>query len=132
MNVLTRRAGFDADAAGVAAAAGHAYDDLAAILIALIGAVGVEALTARASYLALGKYPAWSQTEKREVAGPFGKVGSWLERQDSVLATEAAATMLSTLGDLLVTFIGEPLTMRLLRKAWPDGFSDVRSEETVA
>jgi hypothetical protein len=132
MSVLTRRAGSDADAAGVAAAACDAYDDLAVVVIALIGAVGVEALTARASHLALGEYPSWSQAEKRNAAGPFGQVSSWLERQDSALASEAAAAMLSTLGGLLMTFIGEPLTMRLLRKAWPEGFSDVRSEESFA
>lgn len=130
MSVLTWRAGSDADAAGIAAAAGEAYYDLAAVLIALFGAVSVDVLTARASHLALAEYPAWSQTEKRETAGPFDQVSSWLERQDSALATEAAAAMLSTLGGLLVTFVGEPLTMRLLRKAWPDGFPEVRSEET--
>jgi hypothetical protein len=31
---------------------------------------------------------------------------------------------------LLVTFIGEPLTARLLRQAWPDAFSDASTEET--
>jgi hypothetical protein len=31
---------------------------------------------------------------------------------------------LATLALLLVTFIGESLTMQLLRKAWPDAFGD--------
>jgi hypothetical protein len=36
----------------------------------------------------------------------------------------------ATLTGLLVTFIGEPLTARLLRKAWPDAFADANTEET--
>ena len=35
-----------------------------------------------------------------------------------------------TFTGLLVTFIGEPLTAGLLRKAWPDAFSDASTEET--
>jgi len=128
MSVLTRRAGSSADAAVVAAAARRAYDDLAGVVVPLIGQVGVDALTARASHLAQRQY-SWGQTEEKQGAGPFGHVGLWLERQDSAVATEAAAEVLSTLGGLLVTFIGQPLTMRLLRKAWPDGFPDVSSQE---
>jgi len=33
---------------------------------------------------------------------------------------------------LLVSFIGEPLTVGLLRQAWPDAFDDARTEETEA
>jgi len=128
MSVLKRRAGSAADAAAVAAAARRAYDDLAGVVVPLIGQVGVEALTARASHLAQRQY-SWGQTGEKQGAGPFGHVRLWLERQDPAVATEAAAEVLSTLGGLLVTFIGQPLTMRLLRKAWPDGFPDVSSEE---
>lgn len=35
-------------------------------------------------------------------------------------ANEAAVAILAHLLDLLVTFIGQPLTMRLLKDAWPD------------
>ena len=34
--------------------------------------------------------------------------------------TEAAASIAAHLLGLLVTFIGEPLTLRLVREAWPD------------
>lgn len=129
MSVLTRRAGSAADAVAVAAAARRAYDDLAVVVVPLIGQVGVEALTARASYLAQQQY-SWGQTEEKQGVGPFGHVRLWLERQDPAVAIEAAAEVLSTLGGLLVTFIGLSLTMRLLRKAWPDGFPDVSSKET--
>jgi hypothetical protein len=55
-----------------------------------------------------------------------------LERQDPAVATEAAATVFATFTGLLVTFIGEPLTARLLRKAWPDALSDAIAEEKEA
>jgi hypothetical protein len=45
---------------------------------------------------------------------------------------DAAAAMLATFAWLLTTFIGEPLTTRFLREAWPDGFSDARAKEKRA
>jgi len=33
---------------------------------------------------------------------------------------------------LIVSFIGEPLAMALLRQAWPDAFDEARTEETKA
>ena len=37
---------------------------------------------------------------------------------------EAAVAIIAHLLGLLVTFIGEPLTLRLVREAWPDGSLD--------
>ncbi len=131
MSVLTRRGGSGADAAAVAATAARAYDDLATVLVPLIGQVGVDALTGRAFHMVQREYP-WGEAQKEQSAGPFGQVSLWLERQDPALATDAAAAMLATFAGLLAAFIGEPLTTRFLRKAWPDAFSDTRSEETRA
>ncbi len=123
LRVLTRQAG-SADAPAVAAAAGRAYDDLAGVLVPLIGQVGVDALTARALHLAQREYPSGRAGDTEQAVAPLTQVSDWLERQqDPALATDAAAAMLSTLGGLLVTFIGEPLTMRLVQKAWPAGFA---------
>jgi hypothetical protein len=97
----------------------------------LIGQVGVDALTGRTLYLAQRKYPWLIHTrEPDEWKGPFAQIVFCLERQDPAVATEAAGAVLTTLTGLLVTFIGEPLTTRLLRKAWPDAFSDASIEET--
>jgi hypothetical protein len=63
---------------------------------------------------------------------PFAQVTLWLEQQDPILATDAAAAMFATFAALLAALIGEPLTTRYLRKAWPDGFSDTRAEGTQA
>ena len=131
LKALSQRAGSAAGAGALAAAAQRAYDDLALVSVPLIGQVGVDALTGRTLYLAQRKYPWLIHTrEPDEWKGPFAQIVFCLERQDPAVATEAAGAVLTTLTGLLVTFIGEPLTTRLLRKAWPDAFSDASIEET--
>jgi hypothetical protein len=131
LKALAQRAGSAAGAAALAAAAQRAYDDLAQVSAPLIGQVGVDALTGRTLYLAQRKY-AWlvHTREPEQWKGPFAQIVFCLERQDRAVATEAAGAVLTILTGLLVTFIGEPLTARLLRKAWPDAFSDASIEET--
>jgi hypothetical protein len=131
LNALAQRTGAAAGAAALAAAAQRAYDDLAQVSAPLIGQVGVDALTGRTLYLAQRKYPWLVHTrEPEQWKGPFAQIVFCLERQDPAVATEAAGAVLTILTGLFVTFIGEPLTARLLRKAWPDAFSDASIEET--
>jgi len=131
LKALTERAGSAAGAGALAAAAQRAYDDLARVSAPLIGQVGVDSLTGRALHLAQREYPWLVHTREPEQAEePFAQIVFCLERQDPAVATEAAGAVLTILTGLLVTFIGEPLTARLLRKAWPDAFSDASIEET--
>jgi hypothetical protein len=129
MTVLIRRSSQDADVATVAATARAAYDDLASVLVPLIGQAGFDAVTSRALYLGEREYPTVKAGGGTEETGTFAPVSIWLMQQDAGVAMDAAATILAIVAQLLVTFIGEPLTMRLLRKGWPDGFPDVESEE---
>jgi hypothetical protein len=128
VSVLTRHAG---SGAGVAAAARRAYDDLTPVLAPLISQVGVDALVARALHVTRRDYPS-DQAAEEEVTEPFAQVTLWLEQQDPTLAADAAAAMFTTFAALLTTLIGEPLMTRYLRKAWPDAFSETRSEGTQA
>ena len=131
LKTLAHHAGPAAGAEDLAAAARRAYDDLARASAPLIGQVGVDALTGRALYLAQREYPWLVHTrEPDQLEGPFAQVVFSLERQDPAVAAEAAGAVLTTFTGLLVTFIGEPLTARLLRKAWPAAFSDASTEET--
>lgn len=125
ISVLTSRARSGADVATVAATATAAYDDLADVLVPLIGQLGLDSVTTRALHLAQREYPS-VRAEGTDQDGALAQVTVWLKQQDAD-SMEAAATILSTLGGLLITFIGEPLTMRLLRKAWPDGFTDAKT-----
>lgn len=130
--VLTQNAGTGADAQAIAAAALRAYERLAQELAPLIGAAGVNAVCARSVHLTQQEFswlaPARS-AEPRDT--PFTHVRVLLERQDPALATDAAIAVLATFGELLASFIGNSLTTRLLREAWPDGFSDDTAQETT-
>lgn len=128
--VLTKDAGTSADAQAVAAAALRAYERLAHGLAPLIGEAGINAVCARSVYLTQRDFswlaPARS-AEPRDA--PFTHVRASLERQDPAVATDGAIAVLATFAELLASFIGDSLTTRLLREAWPDGFSDDATEE---
>jgi hypothetical protein len=130
---LTREAGTDADAKGVAAAVLRAYGTLAIHLAVLIGDGGVRALTARSLHLVGRDFP-WlaGAQEQGSSEGPFAQLGSSLARQPPAVATAAAAAALATLGGLLEALIGEALTMRVVRAAWPKAFPDDTKQETAS
>ena len=133
LRVLAQHAGPAAGAKALAAAAHRAYDDLARVSAPLIGQAGVDALTGRALHLAQRDYPWLVRTREPEQAEePFARFIFCLERQDPAVATEAAGAVFATFAGLLVTFIGEPLTAGLLRKAWPEAFSDESAKEAEA
>ncbi len=102
--------------AGESAAAGRVYDKLHAQLAPLVGAAGVHLLFMRSAKLAQGEL-AWL-AEIPTVEGPT-KLRECLHAQEPALATESAAALFGTFFTLLTTFIGERLTNRVLRDAWP-------------
>jgi hypothetical protein len=127
---LTLEAGSDADAKALAAAALRLYETLAGQLALLIGEAGVSALTARSLYLVQRDFT-WL-AEARDPGPPerpFAQIGLRLERQEPALAREAAAAALATLGGLLATLIGDALTMRVFRAAWPSAFPHETRQE---
>ena len=131
LRVLAQHAGPAEDAVALAAAAHRAYDDLARVSAPLIGQVGVDALTGRALHLARQEYPWLADSRGSEQGeGPFAQAIASLARQDPAVAIAAAGAVVATFTGLLVTFIGEPLTAGLLRKAWPDAFSDASTKGT--
>jgi hypothetical protein len=137
LNVLAARAGSDAGAAALAAAAGSAYGDLMRVFSPLIGHLGVEALTGRAVHLAQQQHSGLAPAREPDqvpdqVNEAIGQVIAGLERQDPAVAADAAATVFALLTGLLVTFIGASLTTGLLRQAWPDAFFDAGTGETKA
>jgi hypothetical protein len=130
LNVLAERTGSAAGSEVLAAATRRTYDDLARVSSLLIGQVGIDALAARAVHLAQQEHP-WladsSRPQRRN--DPFAGVVVGVAGQDPAVATEGAAAVFAMLAGLLITFIGEPLTAGVLRKAWPEAFPDVQSEE---
>jgi len=131
LKALAHRAGATQGAGAFAAAAQRAYDDLARVSAPLIGQVGVDTLTGRTLYLVQQQYPWLLHTrEPDRWTGPFNQIAFCLEQQDPAVAAEAAGAVFATLTGLLVNFIGQPITTRVLREAWPDAFTDARTEET--
>ena len=68
--------------------------------------------------------------EPTQADEPFARIVVSLEQQNPSIGAQGAAAVFATFAGLLVTFIGEPLTTGLLRKAWPTAFSDAHTEET--
>ncbi len=129
--VLTQDAGTSPDAHAIAAAALRAYERLAQQLAPLIGEVGLHAVCARSVHLTQREFSWLAPADSAEPRdAPFAHVRVSLERQDPAVATDAAITVLATFGELLASFIGDSLTTRLLREAWPGGFSDDTTQET--
>jgi hypothetical protein len=130
---LMGRAGPQADAAALAAAARRASDELARVLAPVIGRLGIDALAGRAVNLVQREYPWLAATHHPEQAeGLFSYFSISLAQQDPAVGAEAAAAVLATFTGLVVRLIGEPLAMRLMRQAWPDAFSDAGTEEKRA
>ena len=127
---LAREAGPDADAKALAAAALRVSDALGGQLTVLIGAGGVRALAARSLHIVQPGFP-WLAEAQRSgpPEGPFAQLALVMERQEPGVAAEAAAATLATLVGLLVTLIGETLTMGVLRAAWPGVFPNETQQE---
>jgi hypothetical protein len=121
--LLAREAGTDADARTIAAAARRLCERVAQQVSPLIGDAGVAAICARSLHLTQQQFPSVAPLRSSEDDTPFTRVQASLERQEAVVATKAAVTVLTTAGELLASFIGETLTTRLLREAWPDDFA---------
>lgn len=130
--VLTQGAGTSPDAHTIAAAALRAYERLAQELAPLIGEVGINAVCARSVHLTQREFSWLAPAESAAPRdAPFTHVRLSLERQEPAVATDAAIAVLATFGELLASFIGDSLTTRLLRDAWPDIFSDDTTRETT-
>ncbi|HEV8436142.1 MAG TPA: hypothetical protein VGR95_22225 [Thermoanaerobaculia bacterium] len=125
VSLIARRTGCGED---VAAAARRAYEDLAAVLVPLISGPGFEALIARALQLTQREFPPGEAPSGGNNPEPVVEITLWLERQDQRDRIDATAAMFAVVTGLLTTLIGESLTTRYLRKAWPDAFSGNRSK----
>ena len=130
--MLAREAGTGASAPDIAAAARRLGERFAEQLNPLIGNAGVDAMLARSLHLAQRHVPGLAPVRvSDQTDGPFALLQRSLEQQEPAAATEAAVAILATVSEMLASFIGESLTTRLLREAWPDDFVDETIEDTI-
>ena len=97
-------------------------------LITLAGVAGFRSLLSRALALARAEAPSLSAVQ----VGADGSVEglSELESQsDKKQAGDAGAILVAQLIGLLLTFIGEGLTLRLVQDVWPEAVFDGRVSE---
>jgi hypothetical protein len=94
--------------------------DLSGHLARLVGAEGCRALVSRALRLASTDYP--FLTEVRPALTPPGRLLGLRKHARHVAPSEALEAVAATLASmlwLLLNFIGEDLTQRLLGEVWP-------------
>ena len=84
------------------------------------GADGFTSLLRRALALARAEVPALQSIEVK----PDRSIFEQLAADSSNGATDAAVAIIGHLLGLLVTFIGAPLTVRLVGEVWPDALLD--------
>ena len=88
-------------------------------LARLAGEAGFRSLMSRALAMAKAEVPSLVAVQVRADGSLEGLDGRGNE-QDAAVAGEAGVVVVAQLLGLLVTFIGEPLTLRLVRDSWPD------------
>jgi hypothetical protein len=93
----------------------------------LAGADGWASLLRRSLALARDDVPLLSHVTLKPDCSMDGLEA--LAAQDAQGAVEAGAAIVRHLLELLVTFIGEPLTLRLVRESWPDASLDETKSE---
>jgi hypothetical protein len=100
-----------------AAAAGRVYAKLDAHLAPLLGRAGVQALFARSAKMSHSGLA--SLAELVAAVGGSTELSTWLQSRDPEDAAKTAAVLFGTFLELITTFIGERLTVQVLRGAWP-------------
>lgn len=120
----------NSSATGVDATA-RVIEELRLRLVKLAGVDGFRALLSRALTLAKAEVPSLTMVQVSEDGSleGFEKIG---HSQDAEATGQAGMILVAHLLELLVTFIGEPLTLRLVHDKSPDASmdgADVRTEE---
>jgi hypothetical protein len=112
------------------AGAVRVIDELRKHLIRLTGVHGFRSLLSRALTLAKAQVPSLNtvQVDADSSLEGFDEI----ERREGETAKEAGIVLVAHLLELLVTFIGAPLTLGLLRDKWPNASIEetaLRTEE---
>jgi hypothetical protein len=107
-------------------------EELRTRLIKLAGVDGFRSLLSRALTLAKAEVPSLSMVQVRADGSVEGFDGIEGSQEEAGAATQAGTVLVAHLLELLVTFIGAPLTLSLVRDKWPDASmdkADLRTEE---
>ena len=117
-SALSEGAAEGADSTIVAGAAIRALTSLIAELKPLVGELAMRALYVRSLHLARASFERPSAAEPGSPDELLAPLHRDLMSRAPADAQGAAKALLLALADLLVSLIGEPLTNRLMHKAW--------------
>ena len=98
-------------------------EELRVHLIKFAGVDGFRSLLSRALTLAKAEVPSINMVQVRGDGSLEGFAGIE-QSQDAGAEGQAGTVLVAHLLELLVTFMGEPLTLRLLQDKWPDASID--------
>ena len=104
----------------VAAACIRALDALFSELEPLVGVTGTRALYLRCLHLTRESVGWPVAADGASSDALLTSLAEHIEARDSDAARRASETLLTGFADLLISLIGEPLTLRLLQSAWGD------------
>jgi hypothetical protein len=97
-------------------------------LITLAGVAGFRSLLSRALTLARAEAPSLSAVQVA-ADGSLKGLDELASQTDKEQARDGGAILIAQLIGLLLTFIGEGLTLRLVQDVWPDAVFDGRVSE---
>jgi hypothetical protein len=98
-------------------------------LVRLAGVAGFRSLMSRAVAMAKSEVPSLAAVQVRDDGSLEGLHGNGKD-PGADAAGDAGVVVVAQLLGLLVTFIGERLTLRLVRDAWPDASIPAMSAES--
>jgi hypothetical protein len=99
------------------------YEKLRWDLCALAGVAGFRSLASRALTMAKSEAPSLSSIQIA-ADGSLEGLGDHESQSNKHQADEGGVILLAQLLSLLITFIGETLTLRLVQDTWPDAGLD--------
>ncbi len=119
---LAAEAAKTSDGFSLPSAAERVFEQLRICVTRFAGADGFSALMRRALVLSSAKAPALQSL----ILQPDGSIGGLTGSSATTKAVSAEdmTALIAHLLNLLITFIGEPLTLRLIQEAWPEVPSD--------
>jgi hypothetical protein len=119
--LLAREIGADVSSLGLAAAAERVCEKLANRLSRLVSPAGPRAILARALHISRARFPFLANVRAGMVPGPcLEGLREQIQDVDPGAARQGLLAVLETLLELLVGFIGEDLTLRLVGEVWAE------------
>ncbi len=101
----------------------RAFEKMRLHLLKVFGVDGFHALITRALLLATAEV-SWLEAVQVKTDGVLERFSESAQEQDADMVLRGSRSLMEQLLGLLATFIGGPLTMRLVHEVWPEARVD--------